>query len=102
MKEERKMTVVIKLGDGTSEAFETNNYRITRGKDFHPAILSASVYSGGRKVLSRRRPFALFYRLFVYRSRKVQEEIAKLNSANGNAVQEAPEARGGGGDGNEA
>lgn len=73
------MTVRVELADGTTELFETAAYKISRARDFHPAICSVAVYDGDSLVAWRKRPFVLFYKKITFRSKKVQDLLRRLN-----------------------
>ena len=76
------MTVRTDLADGTFDVFETNEFRVSKTKDFHPAICRVTVFSGSKKILRKSRPFALLYRLITFRSSKVQKELEKIREKN--------------------
>lgn len=85
------MIVKTELADGTFEIFETQNYKISRARDFHPMILKVDVYTGnGFRVKSVKRFFKFFYRHFTFKSEKVQKVIKELNEQN-NATEQASE-----------
>lgn len=73
------MTVKIELADGTTEVFETNNYRISTLKDFHPMICSVEIYAGTKRIKKFSRGFKFFYRHFTFKSRAVQDRLAEIN-----------------------
>lgn len=72
------MIVKIERADGEIEIFNTDNYRISKPKDFHPLICTVSVYDNGIKIKSVKRPFKFFYKHFTFKSAKVQEQLQKL------------------------
>lgn len=77
------MIVKTELADGTSEVFETSNYKISKVKDFHPLICKVTVYSNnGLKIKSAKRFFSFFYKRFTFKSEKVQKVLAEINQAN--------------------
>lgn len=74
------MTILLKLADGTTDCFESGNYKISRVKDMHPAIVSVSIFTGKRRIAKKTRPFSFWYKHITYKSKKVQallSEIAK-------------------------
>lgn len=85
------MTVRVELADGTTELFETAAYKISRARDFHPAICSVAVYDGNGLVARRKRPFVLFYKKITFRSKKVQDLLRRLNEQNTTQRQAEPE-----------
>lgn len=74
------MTVVTELANGTTEVFKTDNYAISRPRDFHPLILTVTVYDNGRKVKSAKRPCKWFYKHFTFKSEKVQKELTRIEA----------------------
>lgn len=72
------MIVKIERADGETEIFNTDNYRISKSKDFHPLICTVSVYDNGVKIKTVKRPFKFFYKYFTFKSSKVQEQLKKL------------------------
>lgn len=79
------MTIKIERADGEIEIFNSDNYRIGKSKDFHPLICTVSVYDNGVKIKTMKRPFKFFYKHFTFKSKKVQEQLKKLEE------QETPE-----------
>lgn len=72
------MIVKVELADGTTEIFESQNYKISRVKDFHPIICKVEVFSDGVKIKTVKRPFVFFYKHFTFKSEKVQKVLAEL------------------------
>lgn len=72
------MIIKIERADGETEIFNTDNYRISKSKDFHPLICTVSVYDNGVKIKTVKRPFKFFYKHFTFKSSKVQEQLKKL------------------------
>lgn len=72
------MTIVTKLANGNTEIFETPNYIVSKSKDFHPALLSVSVFQGNKKIFKKSRPFKFFYKHFIFKSDKVQTLLKNL------------------------
>lgn len=75
------MTVKIKLIDGNTEVFVMEHFVISPVKDWRPDIMSVKVYDTGTPVARKRRPFPLYYRLFVWPRKDVQETVARIRSA---------------------
>ncbi len=73
------MIVKIERADGETEIFNTNNYRISKPKDFHPLICTVSVYDNGVKIKTVKRPFKFFYKHFIFKSEKIQKQLAEIN-----------------------
>ncbi len=67
------MIVKVTRADGGIEVFETPNYNIGKSKLFHPIILKVEVFSGQKRIAKRSRPFKLFYKLFTFKTKKVQD-----------------------------
>ena len=62
------MTVKLKLVNGSTEIFKTENYMLSKVKDMHPDILDCKVYHESGKLLAhRRRRFQKFYIKFQYK-----------------------------------
>lgn len=75
--------VKTELADGTFEVFETQNYKISKAKDFHPLICKVDVFStNGVKIKSVKRAFRFFYKHFVFKTEKVQKILAEINQQN--------------------
>ena len=72
------MTVVLDLANGNTEIFTTENYVISRPKDFHPMICSATVFDNGRRIARRKRFCIWWYKKFTFKSFKVQEKLKEL------------------------
>lgn len=72
------MIIKVERVDGEIEIYEGSNYRITKVKDFHPIISKVSVYDNGRKIESVKRPFSFIYKHFIFKSKKVQEELRNI------------------------
>ena len=75
------MTVKIKLIDGNTEVFMTEHFVISPVKSWRPDIMSVRVYDTGIPVAGKRRPFPLWYRLFVWPRKDVQEAVVRIRSA---------------------
>lgn len=69
------MTVKIKLVNNEVEIFETNNYKISKTKEFNPFICKVTVYENGKKIFTRKRFSILFYKLFTFKTKRVQEIV---------------------------
>ena len=77
------MIVKIELADGTFEIFESENYKISKAKDFHPLICKVDVFStNGVKIKSVKRAFKFFYKHFIFKTEKVQKILAEINQQN--------------------
>lgn len=76
------MIVKIERADGETEIFNTDNYRISKPKDFHPLICTVSIYDNGIKIKTIKRPFKFFYKHFTFKSEKIQKQLAEINSKN--------------------
>lgn len=72
------MTIITELANGNIEIFESENYVISKPKDFHPLILKVSVYSNNRKLKSISRRFKFIYKHFIFKSEKVQTLLKNL------------------------
>ncbi len=72
------MIVITELADGTTEIFESNTYKISKSKDFHPLICKVAIYSGNKKVKSVSRPFKFWYKHFTFKSKKVQDILRNI------------------------
>lgn len=73
------MIIKIERADGQTEIYESGNYLITKGKDFHLLICKVTVYGdNGKKIKSVARPFAFIYKHFIFKSKKVQEHLKNL------------------------
>ena len=75
------MTVVVSTVYGRMDIFETNEYIIGRAKEFHPEIVRVEVHSNGMPVASRSRPFPFIYKHFIFKTKKVQDEIRMMKEA---------------------
>lgn len=74
------MIVKVFRADGVIEVFQTPNYIISKAKGFNPIICKVVVYSdSGVKIESRKRFFSLFYKLFTFKTKKVQDELKRIN-----------------------
>lgn len=82
------MTVKAELADGTTDIFETENYRISTLKDFHPMICSVEVYSMAKRIKKVSRRFKFFYKHFTFKSRKVQDKMAEIERQQATTKQE--------------
>jgi hypothetical protein len=67
------MTVKITRADGGIEAFETANYIVGKARLFHPMILKVELFCGQKRIARRKRAFCLFYKLFTFKTKKVQD-----------------------------
>lgn len=76
------MTVVLDLANGNTETFTTENYVISRPKDFHPLICRVTVFDNGRRIARRKRPLSWWYKKFTFKSFKVQEKLKELQGQN--------------------
>ena len=74
------MTVKAELADGTIDVFETDNYKISTLKNFHPMICSVEVYSGTKRIKKVSRKFKFFYKHFIFKSKKVQNILAEIET----------------------
>lgn len=72
------MTVVTELANGNNEIFTTDNYIISKSKDFHPLLVKVTIYDNGKKLKSVKRPFKFFYKHFTFKSEKVQNELKRI------------------------
>lgn len=72
------MVVKTELANGNVEIFESNNYVISKPKDFHPLLCKVSIYDNGKKIKSVSRPFKFFYKHFTFKSDKVQTLLKNL------------------------
>ena len=72
------MTIKTELVNGNTEIFKSDNYVISRAKDFHPMILKVSVYAENRKIMSKSRRFKFIYKHFTFKSERVQSQLRKL------------------------
>lgn len=64
---------------GGIECFETQNYMISKSKEFHPLICKVTLYSDdGLKIVSRKRPFSFIYKHFTFKTKKVQDRLNKI------------------------
>ena len=75
------MVIEINMADGTTDLFETGNYKISKVKDFHPMICKVTVYSNGKKIKTIHRPFSFIYKRFIFKSNKVQAELKQIQEA---------------------
>ena len=73
------MTVVLDLANGNTETFATENYVISRPKDFHPMICRVTVFDNGRRIARKKRPLSWWYKKVTFNSFKVQEKLKELN-----------------------
>lgn len=72
------MIVKAELADGTTDIFETSNYKISILKDFHPMLCSVEIYSGTKRIKKISRKFKFLYKHFIFKSRKVQDKLAEI------------------------
>mgnify|MGYP003422119518 CR=1 FL=1 len=72
------MTVVLDLANGNTETFTTENYVISRPKDFHPMICRVTVFDNGRRIARKKRSFSWWYKMVTFNSFKVQEKLKAL------------------------
>ena len=82
------MIVKVELADGTTDIFETDNYKISNLKDFHPMICSVEIYSGTKRIKKISRRFKFFYKHFIFKSSKVQNKLAEIQKQQATAKQE--------------
>ena len=75
------MTIITELANGNTEIFKSDNYTISKIKDFHPLILSVSIYDNGKKIVSKKRVFKWFYKKFTFKSERVQNQLRKIMEA---------------------
>ena len=73
------MTVVLDLANGNTETFATENYVISRTKDFHPMICMVTVFDNGRRIARRKRFCIWWYKKFTFKSEYVQNKLKELN-----------------------
>lgn len=71
------MVVKVERVDGCSELFETSQYLISN-KDLFPTIQKIYIYEGGKKIKVFKRKFRLFYKLFIFPSKKVQDTLKEI------------------------
>ena len=64
------MTVVLDLANGNTETFATENYVISRTKDFRPMICRVTVFDNGRRI-ARRKRFCIWW----YKKIHIQKRI---------------------------
>jgi hypothetical protein len=74
------MTIKTICADGTVEVFNTQEYRISKAKDFHPLLCSVEVYDNGRRIFRRRRLFSWWYKTFTFWHPEVQNQLRKLSA----------------------
>lgn len=74
------MIVKAELADGTTDIFETGNYKISTLKDFHPMLCSVEIYSGTKRIKKISRKFKFLYKHFIFKSRKVQDKLAEIQT----------------------
>lgn len=74
------MTVKAIRADGVIEVFETPNYQVSKKEDLHPALLKVVVYVGNKKIASVKRKHALFYKLFKFNTKEVQDKIIEISA----------------------
>ncbi len=72
------MIVKAELADGTTDIFQTDNYKISTLKDFHPMLCSVEIYSGTKRIKKISRRFKFFYKHFIFKRRKVQNKLAEI------------------------
>lgn len=72
------MIVKAELADGTTDIFQTDIYKISTLKDFHPMLCSVEIYSGTKRIKKISRRFKFFYKHFIFKSRKVQNKLAEI------------------------
>ena len=61
------IVVKLKLVNGNTEIFSTENYVVCPVKNMHPDILDAKVYVGTKKIKHTRRRFQWFYKKYLYK-----------------------------------
>lgn len=76
------MIVKIERADGEIEIFNTDNYRISKSKEFHPLICKVSVYDNGKKIKVVKRPFKFIYKYFIFKSKTVQDKLKEIFEQN--------------------
>ena len=79
------MIIKVKRADGETEIYESPNYRISNCKDFHPLIISVTVYDNGKKIAKAVRPFKFIYKHFTFKTKKIQDILEKLRKEDANA-----------------
>lgn len=72
------MIVKAELADGTTDIFETGNYKISTLRDFHPMLCSVEIYFGTKRIKKVSRRFKFLYKHFIFKSRKVQDKLAEI------------------------
>lgn len=82
------MIVKTELADGTTDIFETDRYKISTSKDFHPMICSVEIYSGTKRIKKLSRRFKFLYKHFIFKSRKVQDKLAEIQKQQAMVEQE--------------
>lgn len=76
------MIVKVYRADNKVEVFSTENYVISETKDFHPIICSVEVFSDtGKKLISKKRKFPLFYKKVTFKTEKVQKLLQQIEEA---------------------
>ena len=75
------MTIKVELADGTTEIFKSQSYKISKTKDFHPAIVSVSVFDNGVRIKKVKRLSVFLYKHFTFKSKKVQEKLTQIVEA---------------------
>lgn len=68
------MTVKLELVNGNVEIFETQNFVCAPVKIMNPDILKCEVFENGKRLCKRERRFKAFYKKFVYKPTKTEEE----------------------------
>lgn len=73
------MTVKVDLANNCTEFLETNQYNI--GDKLHPMVVKITVYNNaGKKISSKKRPFAFYYKKVTFKTAAVQDEIKRLDA----------------------
>lgn len=75
------MIVKVELADGTTDIFESQNYNVSRVKDFHPAIVSVSVFDNGFRIKKAKRPFIFWYKHVTFKSERIQDQLKQIAEA---------------------
>lgn len=72
------MVIKVELADGTTDIFESQNYKISRVKDFHPAIVSVSIFDNGFRIKKVKRLFSFWYKYVTFKSERVQDQLKQI------------------------
>ena len=79
------MTVITELANGNTEVFETNNYVVSKIKDFHPLICKIKIYENGKKIFQLSRVWVWFYKHFTFKTEKIQTILKNIDEQRKNA-----------------